>query len=453
MIPAITRRRRPGGFLAVVALLLITLSGCAGSTASVQPTAEATTPPEASAASSAPSAVPSPSADSITVVIVDGPSADAIRKLAPDFTAQTGIKVNLVQFDYDSAHQKMLLSIQGKAGAYDVIQFDQPFFGAFASGGALEPLDARVSASAAYDWNDIPDPIKQYGQLNGTTFGVDLSSEPYVIAYRTDLLERAGVAVPTTWDEYKAAAAKIQALGNGIFGHSTGVKPARDAWFWIQTLWSYGGDLWDQDYHPTVTTEAAKTAAQLQKDLLKFAPESTVSNGGDATAELFGNSDIGLSIQYAGYYSTLTDPTKSKNADKTAFAPVPAGSTSATELQGWLMGIPSDSTKKDAAWQFIEWLLGKDNVAKFVEAGAPAPGRTSLLSDPALSQKYPIFPAILAGAQTGRTFSTIPEYPAIQDAIAARIGEILTDQKNVDDGLTALDQDMTKVLKDAGLLK
>jgi multiple sugar transport system substrate-binding protein len=387
------------------------------------------------------------------VVIVDGPSADAIRKLAPSFTAETGIKVSLVQFDYDSSHQKMLLSIQGKAAAYDVIQFDQPFFGAFANGGVLEPLDSRVKGSAAYDWSDIPPAIQQYGQLNGTTYGLDLSSEPYVIAYRPDLLQKASVSVPTTWDEYVAAAQKIRALGPNTYGHSTGVKPARDAWFWIQTLWSYGGDLWDSNYHPTVTSAAAKQAAQLQKTLLQYGPASTISNGGDATAALFGNNDIGLSIQYAGYYSTLTDPTKSKNASKTAFAPVPAGTTMATELQGWLIGIPSDSTKKDAGWQFIEWLLGKANVAKLVEAGAPAPGRTSLLQDPGLSAKYPIFPAILAGAQSGRTFSTIPEYPAIQDAIATRMGEILSGQSSIDAGLTALDQDMTKILKDAGLYK
>lgn len=393
------------------------------------------------------------SPESITVAVVDGPSAEAIKTLAPQFTEQTGIKVDVVQFDYDSAHQKMLLSIQGKAGAYDVIQFDQPFFGAFAGSGAMEPLDAWVTASAAYDWSDIPDPIKQYGQLDGDTYGVDLSAEPYVIAYRPDLLEQAGVAVPTTWDEYLASAKAIRALGPDIYGHSTGVKPARNAWFWIQTLWSYGGDLWDENYTPTVTSEAAVLAAQLQKDLLSVAPESTISNGGDATAELFGNSDIGLSIQYAGYYSTLVDPEKSKNAATTAFAGVPAGTVSATELQGWLIGIPSDSSKKEAGWQFIEWLLGKDTVINMIEAGAPAPGRTSLLSDPGLQATYPIFPAILAGAEVGKTFPTIPEYPAIQDAIAVRLGEILSDQSTIEDGLAALDADMTKILREAGLLQ
>jgi len=398
-------------------------------------------------------AAQSPAVDSISVVIVDGPSADAIRALAPTFTAETGIGVEITQFDYDSAHQKMLLSIQGGAGTYDVIQLDHPFFGAFAGGGALEPLDDRVSSSTAYDWADIPASIQQYGQLDGKTFALDLSSEPYVIAYRTDLLEQAGVAVPTTWQEYATAAEKIRALGPEIYGHSTGLKPARNAWFWIQTLWSQGGDLWDADYHPTVTSDAAKAAAELQKKLLTFAPDSTISNGGDATAELFGNSDIGLSIQYAGYYSTLTDPVKSAHADKIAFAPVPAGTVDATELQGWLMGIPSDSSKKDAAWQFVEWLLGKENAPALVEAGAPAPGRTSLLTDPELAAKYPIFPAILAGAQTGRTFPTIPEYPQIQDAIAARMGEILTDQSTVDDGLAAMASDMTTILQDAGLYK
>ena len=48
----------------------------------------------------------------INVYLIPSPSADAIKKLAPKWTAKTGIKVNFTEVEYGTAHQKALHSAQ-----------------------------------------------------------------------------------------------------------------------------------------------------------------------------------------------------------------------------------------------------------------------------------------------------------------------------------------------------
>jgi multiple sugar transport system substrate-binding protein len=80
------------------------------------------------------------------------------------------------------------------------------------AGGALASLADRVT-SAAYDINDIPAQVREYASYKGTQYGLPLSTEPYVLWYRTDKLKEAGLTPPTTWDEYFGAAEKLTAGG------------------------------------------------------------------------------------------------------------------------------------------------------------------------------------------------------------------------------------------------
>jgi ABC-type glycerol-3-phosphate transport system substrate-binding protein len=45
-----------------------------------------------------------------------------------------------------------------------------------------------------------------YVQVGGVTYGIPWYAETRVLMYHKDLLEKAGVQPPTTWDEWGAAA-------------------------------------------------------------------------------------------------------------------------------------------------------------------------------------------------------------------------------------------------------
>lgn len=388
------------------------------------------------------------SAQSITIGLITSPSADAIRKLIPQFTKATGIKVNVVVQDWQSGHQKYLLAFKSHQGLYDVIQFDDPYLGAFAQGKFLKPLDSLMSSSAAYDAKDIPAAIRNYGKIKGTSYAVDLSTEPYLYWYRTDIFSKLKLKPAKTWDGYVALAQKIQSSGAG-FGDTMGFSGAGSlSYHWFQLLWSAGGELTDKSLHPTVTTPAAIRATKQIVALLKAAPSSASSGSDDDAVAAFCQQAVGEMMSFSGYWPVVHDKKQCKPWNKFATRTVPRGSASSVALlEGWHMGIPSDAKNKAAAWTFVEWMLGKKNAANLLNAGAAAIARQSLVQNKALIRKYPYLPTLLAAARIARPayrYSTMPE---ITQKIADDLQNIFSGQKSVPDGLKAMQSDLEPILK------
>ena len=195
---------------------------------------------------------PDPNNKTLNLLLIDSPSADAIKSFIPAWEKKTGIKVNVTSYDYNVAHQKELLSYKQHAGAYDVAQFDNTYIVPFGSQNLMTPLDACVK-SPAYDMNDFPKSLRNYGDYKGHTLGLMLSTEPFILWYRKDIYSKLNLKVPTTWDQYLANAQKIQSSGLGS-GQIIANNSSVNSWWWLQLLWSFGGDLQDSSGKVTVNT-------------------------------------------------------------------------------------------------------------------------------------------------------------------------------------------------------
>jgi multiple sugar transport system substrate-binding protein len=384
-------------------------------------------------------------AKEITVFLIPSPTEDAIKKRIPDFETQTGVKVKVVDSPYDDAHQKMLLSFQARKGAYDVVQFDNPFLAPFASQNALANLDPYLAKSTAYDISDFVQPLQDYGKYDGVTYGLDLSTEPFILWYRKDIYAKLKLSVPTTWDQYLENAKKIQASGLAS-GQVLANASSVNSWWWLQLLWSFGGDLTDSSGKVTVDSPAAQQATEYMKSLLEVSPKSAITATGDDATTLFTTQDVGQMINYTGYYPVITDPKSSKVIDKFGTALIPHGTTDITELTGWNIGIPADSKAKDTAWQFLEWLLGKDNAPKLMDAGAAAIGRTSIVTDTAITDKQPYIALLGPAAQTGRRLPALVQWGQVSNQIGVAVQDMLTGKSSIPDGLKNLQSELSTTL-------
>ena len=381
----------------------------------------------------------------ITVFLIPSPSEDAIKLRIPNFEAQTGIKVTVVDAPYDSAHQKMLLSFQAKQGAYDVVQFDNPFLAPFASQGTLTDLDPYLAKSSSYDISDFVQPLQDYGKYNGKTYGLDLSTEPFILWYRKDIYQKLNLTPPTTWAEYLSNAQKIQASGlaaGQVIANSSSVN----SWWWLQLLWSFGGDLTDSSGKVTVNTPAAQEATTYMKSLLAVSPKSAITATGDDATTLFSTQNVGQMINYSGYYPVISDPKQSKFVDEIGTASIPQGTTNITELTGWNIGIPADSKNKDTAWQFLEWLLGKDNVGALINDGAAAIGRTSIVSNSQITTKWPYIALLGPAAQSGRRLPALVQWGQVSNQIGVEVQNMLTGQTSISKGLSSLQSQLKTTL-------
>lgn len=384
-------------------------------------------------------------AEEISIFLIPSPSATAIQSFIPAFTDKTGIIVNVTEVPYGEAHQKLLLSVQQGQGQYDVAQFDNTFLAPYGAAGAMLPLDAQIKASAEYDIADFEQGQQDYGKYDGQTLGLTLSTEPMIQWYRTDIYEELGLKPATTWDEYKANAKAIQDSGKAS-GNILGWGP-NSSWWFMTLVWSFGGQLYDADLNPTVNSMEAVAAVQFFKDMLAFAPEGAITASGDDVTNKFLSTNIGAMIQYSGYWGMALDPNSNMHVGKIGTTRMPMGTADTTHLAGWNIGIPKDAQNPEAAWQFLEFVLGKSNSVDYLKAGAAAIGRKSISTNAELLALHPYLPLLNIPAESRiERYPQIRVWPEMEKAILDAMPAMLNGEVEIQAGLDALNETLKPIL-------
>lgn len=184
----------------------------------------------------------------------------AQEAVADAFTEKTGIAVEVVPMagaDQDQA----LVTGAASGDVPDVILHASTQTGAWTSQGLLD----TAAASAVVDALDRT--TFNENALSAVTIDGEVSAVPsdgwsHVIAYRTDLLEEAGVEVPTSVEELAAAATTIkEELGiTGLaFGTQAGTASATEG---IQSLFQSAGCELVEDGEVTLDSAACTAAAE-----------------------------------------------------------------------------------------------------------------------------------------------------------------------------------------------
>ena len=381
----------------------------------------------------------------LNLFLIPSPSSTSIQSFIPEFEEKTGVKVNVSETPYGEAHQKQLLSYKQKAGAYDIAQFDNSFLAPFCQAKAMTDLGEWVSGSDEYDINDFDKGQQDYGKCaSGETFGLTLSTEPMIQWYRTDLYEKLGIKPAETWDEWYSNAQKIQA--SGASGQLIGFGP-NVSWWWMTMVWSFGGKLYDENLNPTVNSPEAIAAVDYMKKLLSVSPKGAITANGDEVTSKFLGENIGAMLNYSGYYGMALDPSINKNAGKFATAPMPKGASDITHLAGWNIGIPSDAKNPNAAWAFLEFVLGKTNAKAYLESGAAAIGRKSIISDSSLLEKNPYLPQLEIPASSRiERYPQIAVWPEFEVAAIDAVTKVLTGKSASKAAMDALNEKLKTIL-------
>jgi ABC-type glycerol-3-phosphate transport system substrate-binding protein len=395
--------------------------------------------------------------DKLTVLITNSPSAGGLQASAPAFTEETGIDVEFVDVPFDQLGTKIVLAGQSQTSTFDIAMFDQSAIASGVPAGGLQPLDDFIEADAAYDISDFPEALQDYSKLDDVTYGIPLSTEPYIQFYRTDLYEQAGITPATTWSEVNENAKAVTALGSGIYGFAGPYGALGSGEPFAARLYASGGRVLDPDtQEPLLDSDLAKRVMTEYIDLVPDSPEATIAGHGGDSAIQFTQLPIGLNVAASGWWGTLDDPAASKAAGVLGAAGLPLATDgdfeAKTVLKGWLIGVSAQSKHQQAAWDFLSFALSKDNVQAFIDAGAPVVGRTSTLTNADYQEQLPYLQYLEPSIADGSSLPTIPEWPEIQGIISQHISEIVTQGAPVDATMDALNAAVRQALVDSGRL-
>ncbi len=347
-------------------------------------------------------------------------------------------KVTLKHDPIDFAGQvtKTTATLAGESGSYDIIETYGFVVPGLAAKGHIEPLDDYVAKYAdKYKLDALSEEMRSGLSYDGKLYGLPMQAQMYVLAYRKDVFDAAGLKPPTTFAEMIDAAKAIQEKGEIKFPIALPWNATADISTNYQAAMnSYGKDFIDEAGKPLFTSEESRKALEGMKSLLPYMdPQVTTFDQPKVQQQMF-NGTAAMAIMFSGRMNDLTLPANSKLADQFAFAPAPAVEAdspflySRLSVDGW--SIPKNTKlDKDLLFQMMAASVNEEASKASVPAAYPA--REGMVS--ADSSKY----ADAANGTIAKTMPT-PGHPAgapVTNAIRPVLVQVITGQIEIEAGM------------------
>ncbi len=409
-----------------------------------------------------------------TTIVVNWPAHphyDAAAKLVPEFTKETGIKVEIDKMQYLRMHDKQLLEMSKASGDYDAIAYVVFWKAEYAKKNLLQPLQPYLNdkalADPAYDIKDlVPAYLENIGMVGGkkgylagpgaSLYGLPYGAETSILAYRKDIFDKHGLKPPATYDELakllRALKEKEPAMGALT---SRGQAGSHVVHAWLLHLNPLGGKVFDERWNPIFQGEAGVKAIKLLKEISDTGPAGIPSYGFGEMSNAFLQGQAAMYLDTIAIAGQVSDPVKSKVVGKVSYALHPKGVRSSSQTGGFGMAIPKNAKNKEAAFLFIEWLTNKANDKRVAKLGGNAT-RMSTLSDVDLVRQYPEYVVLREQLKYADPDwrPIIPEWSEINDQIlGVGLSQVLIGKKTAEEALGEMAAKTAEVMKKGGYLK
>ena len=305
----------------------------------------------------------------------------------------------------------------------------------------------------------IDDLVARHGQhlkphqlirIDGKTMAVAMMVNAQHLMYREDILNDLGIAVPSTYEEFLAAAEKIKAAGVVDYPvggtYKTGWNLAEE---FVNMHVGMGGAFLDGGNRPTINNEMGLAALDMMKRLTAYMdPEYLVSDS-TYVQQQFQQGKVALANLWASRAGAMDDEKESQVVGKVKMASAPAavpGGRPASTL--WWDGVVFAKKMSDEAAEaaFMVAMEGLDR--EMVEANNDA---AVWLIDGFVQTP------VSKGASETAANGAIP-YPAssamglMHTALGNGLADFLTGAKDAATTLADIENAYLSAAKDAGLL-
>jgi multiple sugar transport system substrate-binding protein len=293
-----------------------------------------------------------------------------------------GIRVDVQQLPWTSAHEKLLTAFVGDATP-DVAQLGNTWLPELAALGALAPLDDQVAASSVVSREDYYDGVWKTNLIDGALYGVPWYVDTRLVFYRRDV-EAAGLPPErwTSWPTWLDAMRTIkERVGAGRYAILLPLdEPEQLVAFALQ-----GGEPLVRDGQwGNFRNAGFRRALTFYLEIFaeRLAPIATgtqVSNPWDELARGYFSFFIHGPFSIGEFTRRL--PAAQQGIWATAALPGPTG-PGVSIAGGSSLVVFRRSTHKREAWQLIEYLSQPDVQSKFHELSGNLPPRRTTWDDP-----------------------------------------------------------------------
>ena len=235
----------------------------------------------------------------LQVNIWDNYQLDGLQAIADEWSAESGVKVNINVVTWDSYWT--LLSSGAQGGEMpDVFWMHSNTAQMYMENNLLLKLDDYIAKDDAIDMANYYEGIVDLYNSNGSQYAIPKDHDTIALLYNEALFKKYGVDTPTddwTWEDVYEAAAKITEAGKaeGVYGYAVNVSNNQDGWYNI--LEDYGAQVITDDHKgTTIGSDEGKAGMEMVRKILTVStPQTTVAESG--TDSLFTSNLVGMITQ------------------------------------------------------------------------------------------------------------------------------------------------------------
>ncbi|MEO9322460.1 extracellular solute-binding protein [Nocardioides sp. C4-1] len=292
-----------------------------------------------------------------------------------------GSTLTIEEQQWEGLVERLTTTLSSKTETPDVVEIGNTQAATFAAAGAFSDLSDQLDELGG---DDLLPGFVDAGSYEGKTYAVPYYAGGKYVFYRKDLFDKAGLAVPTTTQEFVDAAATLK---------EDNPKPANFSGFWfpgqdwrnaVTFVWNAGGEIATEDggsWSGQLETAESQEGLQQVQDLMQQA-SGAAKDGNETDPQIpFCAGEVGM-MSAPGWVNGLIEDAEAgcpELADKIGVFALPGsdGQPAPVLLGGSNIAVAKNSPNQDLADEAVAIMLSDGYQTILAENGL-TPARTSL---------------------------------------------------------------------------
>lgn len=380
------------------------------------------------------------------LALIGGPQYDGLLEKLPVFEKQTGYKLCVdVRLPHVELNERMAKDLGTENGRYDLISTHTKYSPSQAE--HLMPLDGFASAD---ELSDFVPRVLDLCRIGGTLMQLPRNLDARILFYRSDL-----IAAPQTWDE--AVTQMIKHKHDGFYGFAFPGRHSGLFGTFYEMLGMAGGDLFDEDLHPTFNTEAGEWALNFLyrvHSVERATPQDLTENWYyDEISDRFRKGDVLMIGEWPGFYGLYRKRETCAVFEQFDVAVYPAGPAGIRKSYsgGHSFAIPKTARDPEGGMALAKFLTSADVQWYEASIGGHTPVRQSIFGRmKEIGGTARDARRLTALEETINHYAMIPpkfaKYPLIEDILWSGVQEAVIGRQTPQKTLLLMEKKVREVL-------
>ncbi len=373
----------------------------------------------------------------LRVWLMNGSAPEAlVTKVNQQFeSTHKGYKVKYEVQEWNGIQDKLTTALASKTPP-DVVELGNTQTPAFSSEAVLAELDQYKDKLNADKWLEG---LAATGVWEDKIYATPFYAANRVVAYRTDLFDKAGLKPPTTFDEWVETGKALRAKNKNIKDFTPLYTAGQNWYAQLSFIWDNGGEIAVKEgetWKATLDTPEAQKGFENYKTLFTElgSPLSPADRdeGTPQQFELFAKGNIGMMISAPWEIGSAVAANKKLEGKVSAFSIPGQSGPAPVFLGGSNLAVPAGSANADAAADWLSLMLSDETQKELASTNKVVPGITGLGD---LSGGDPIVQAMLTSSQNGKVTPADPRWASVEagtNPIKEAMTAVLSGSKPVD---------------------